>query len=473
MCLMEEQPLLYENGGEDSSGNNEDDDSCGRAPSSTIDENGGVHKVHFTAAGSGLGSEGLENKRLKRLMGVAYMFAMGMCGVVLVALGASLQELAENTGRESTHIGSVFMVRGGGAIIGAICSASLYHSHPGNKIMAYFLLIMGLLLIWLPFQRSSTLLHINFGVLGLCTAVVDTGCQIMTRRVHGQTAGPWLGANTVAFGLSGAFEPLISYLTANIVIHFAITAGLSVFIAIFLLFLPNPETCKGYIKKTKNVTLWRDNNRRRAAQRGRYCAMMAAFASYYHMEFAIGFIVFWVIGGKVGVTAYLTQYVDDTQVLPEPDASLLLTVLWLSISLGRLVGIQMQRKMTLGKLYAQSVLLYAFGAIAFMFVAIFPHSRIALWMGVSLYGASNGPLVGYSYDLNNRLTLPSETGMSIVMIGLTCGASFVPFFISTIWRRTGMPLTLSIAAILSHVMPLPALLACRKWQRQSAKRATE
>ncbi len=471
---MEEQPLLYEHEGEDSRGNNEGDDSFGRAPSSTIDENGGVHKVHFTAAGSGLGPEGLENKRLKRLFGVAYMLAMGMCGVVLVALGASLQELAAITGRESTHIGSVFMVRGGGAIIGAICSASLYHSHPGNRLMTFFLLIMAFLLVWLPFQRSTVLMHINFGALGLCTAVVDTGCQIMTRRVHGQTAGPWLGANTVFFGLSGAFEPLISFLTSNLIIQFAIIAGLSVFIAIFLLFLPNPEMCKGYIKKTKNNTTWRDNIRRRASnQPGGCCAMITAFASYYNMEFGLGFIVFWVIGGKVGVTAYLTQYVDDTHVLPESDASLLLTVLWLSISLGRLVGIQMQRKMTLGKLYAQSVFLYASGAVAFMFIAIFPHSRVVLWMGVSLDGMSNGPLVGYSYDLNNRLTLPSETGMSIVMFGLNCGASFVPFFISSIWRRTGMPLTLSIAAILSHVMPLPALIACRNWQRQSAKRATE
>ncbi len=471
---MEEQPLLYEHEGEDSGGNNEGDDLSGIAPTSTIDENGKIHKVHFTAAGSGLGPEGLENKRLKRLMGVAYMLAMGMCGVVLVALGASLQELAAITGRVSTHIGSVFMVRGGGAILGAIFSAALYRVHSGNKIMAYFMLFMGLLLIWLPFQRSSVLMHINFGLLGLCTAVVDTGCQIMTRRVHGQTAGPWLGANTVFFGLSGAFEPFISFLTSNIIIQFAIVAGLSFFIALFLFFLPNPETCIGYIKQNKNVTQWRDNNRRKASNRIQaYFVMITAFAGYYNMEFGISFIVFWVIGGKVGVTAYLTQYVDDTHVLPEPDASLLLTVLWLSISLGRLVGIQMQRNMTLGKLYAQSVLLYITGAIAFMFIAIFPHSRVILWVGVSLYGMSNGPLVGYSYDLNNRLTLPSETGMSIVMIGLNCGASFVPFFISSIWRRTDMPLTLSIAAILSHVMPLPALIACRKWQRQSAKRATE
>ncbi len=471
---MEEQPLLYEDEREDSGGNNESDDLSGIAPSCTIDENGKIHKVHFTAAGSGLGPEGLENKRLKRLMGVAYMLAMGMCGVVLVALGASLQELAAITGRESTHIGSVFVVRGGGAILGAICSASFYRNHPGNKIMAYLMFFMGLLLIWLPFQRSSVLMHVNFGLLGMCTAVVDTGCQIMMRRVHGQTAGPWLGANTVFFGLSGAFEPLISFLTRNIIIQFTIAAGLSFFIALFLFLLPNPETCRGYIKQKKSDSEWRDNKCRKASNQIQAClAMITAFVGHYNMEFGISFIVFWIIGGKVGITAYLTQYVDDTHILPEADASLLLTVLWLSISLGRLIGIQLQCNMTLGKLYAQSVLLYITGAIAFTFIAIFPDSRVVLWSGVALYGMSNGPLVGYSYDLNNRLTLPSETGMSIVMIGLNSGASFIPYFISTIWRQTDMPLTLSIAAILSHVMPLPALIACRKWQRQSAKRATE
>ena len=41
----------------------------------------------------------------------------------------------------------------------------------------------------------------------------------------------------------------------------------------------------------------------------------------------------------------------------------------------------------------------------------------ATWVGIALYGFGNGPCVGYIYDLNNRITIPSELGMAIVMSG--------------------------------------------------------
>jgi hypothetical protein len=47
-------------------------------------------------------------------------------------------------------------------------------------------------------------LHVLFAGLGFGTSVTDTGCQIMTRKAHGKHAGPWLGSNTVTFGIAGA-----------------------------------------------------------------------------------------------------------------------------------------------------------------------------------------------------------------------------------------------------------------------------
>jgi hypothetical protein len=57
----------------------------------------------------------------------------------------------------------------------------------------------------------------------------------------------------------------------------------------------------------------------------------------------------------------------------------------------------------------------------------FPDSGECLWIGVAFYGLFNGPCVGYCYDLNNRITYPTEKSMSIVMFGLNFGASLVPY----------------------------------------------
>ena len=65
--------------------------------------------------------------------------------------------------------------------------------------------------------------------------------------------------------------------------------------------------------------------------------------------------------------------------------------------------------------------------------------------------------MGYCYDLVNRLTIPSEKGMSIVMFGLNFGASLVPYIMSVIWDAGAGPDTLTVTIFLSMLFPLPLL----------------
>ena len=41
------------------------------------------------------------------LLGIAYMMAMGVCGIVLVAIGSNLKQLAANCHTTTTHLGTV------------------------------------------------------------------------------------------------------------------------------------------------------------------------------------------------------------------------------------------------------------------------------------------------------------------------------------------------------------------------------
>ncbi|KAG5189814.1 major facilitator superfamily domain-containing protein [Tribonema minus] len=374
-------------------------------------------------------AEGIKNRSVRRSLGAAYMLSMGMCGVVLVALGSTLQELAEHCGTVSTDVGSVFIARGVGAVLGAVGSAQLYRKFNGNAVITCALAALCGALLWLPFVTDVALLHVVFLCLGLSTAITDTGCQIMTRRVHGPSAGPWLGANTVAFGLSGALVPLVSYLpTHSLIAQYA----------------------------------------------------LLGFVHEYRIELLVAFMVFWLIGGKVGATAYLTQYVEDTGVIAPACASLLIVVLWAAITLGRCVGIHLQRDATPRALYAQTTLLCVAGAAAAALPLLFPSSAAVLWIAVALWGLFNGPSIGYCYDLNNRATAPSEVGMSVVMFGLNSGASLVPYALAAAWRGAAAAAggaaaagarALFAFALVSHALPLPALLAVRALHRRKGYQA--
>lgn len=165
---------------------------------------------------------------------------------------------------------------------------------------------------------------------------------------------------------------------------------------------------------------------------------------------------------QVGATAYLEDYVEDTGVISTGHEELLIVVLWTAITVGRLAGLQDQRHLTLPKLYRHATVLFLCGGLAAAFILMFQSSAFVLWAGVGAYGLYNGPTVGYCYDLNNRVTFPSEMGMSVVMFGLNFGASIVPYVISWVWEATDWPQSLIVIIVLSHLIPYPLMLNAKR-----------
>lgn len=139
------------------------------------------------------------------------------------------------------QIGAVFLTRGIGAGLGNIVSPKLYRLARGKITVSVTLFLLAGNLLLVPLADNSGALHVMFLALGFLTAIVDAGCQLMTRRLHGSAAGPWLGANTVSFGLGGAFSPLIGWLTGSLVVEYAILATVTFLIGCFLVVLPSPD----------------------------------------------------------------------------------------------------------------------------------------------------------------------------------------------------------------------------------------
>jgi predicted MFS family arabinose efflux permease len=376
----------------------------------------------------------------KWTMGVTYMLAMGVCGTVLVAIGSTLEDFAENCGTESTDIATVFIARGIGAILGAIASAKLYMWYQGNFVMSFSLGSIALLLLCLPFNTSVIGLHILFFFLGICTAVTDTGCQIMTRKIHGKLAGPWLGGNTVAFGISGSIVPLIEIFTSSLAVEYSILSVIVVGVTGMLVFGPNPEQHG----KLQGMPPPKGKNGSKEAP-------------HYRAEMVISLMVFCFIGGKVCTTAYLKTYAIDMGLMSDDAASYLILVLWIAITIGRLAGVQDQRFLTNETLPSHLTLLTIGGFLSMLLILWFPNSVNCLWIGVAFYGLFNGPCVGFCYDWNNRITYPTEKSMSIVMFGLNFGASLVPYITALIWNNGGGPITLIVVTFLSMFIPLPLL----------------
>ncbi len=375
-------------------------------------------------------------------LGIGYMLSMAVCGVILVAIGSGLSDLAENCGSTSTAVATVFIARGCGAILGALTSAKLYMWFRGNWVIVVALLFIALNVFLLPFNTSVVGLHVLFFLLGLGTAVTDTGCQIMTRKVHGRAAGPWLGANTVTFGIAGALVPLIDIITTNMYAQYTTLTIIILGVAIYMCFGPDPE------KNGRIVG---------GPPKGKPGADHGA-PPHYRVEMVIGLMVFCFIGGKVTMTSYLETYVDEKDMMSDTAAEWLIMVLWTAITIGRLAGVYDQRFLTNRTLPIHLTLFCIGGAMSMMLILWFPDNVDCLWIGIAFYGLFNGPCVGFCYDWNNRITYPTEASMSIVMFGLNFGASLVPYITAAVWDELGGgPITLMVMTFLSMSLPLPLL----------------
>lgn len=469
---------------------------------------------HFEAEESLVNIDGVSH-----LLSVGYVGAMGVCGLVLVSLASNLNAISNNMGFESTSFGSVFIARGIGSTLGSVVASSLFSRFDGNWILSTTLISIQMLLLGVPFVGNAHLLVAIFLVFGLATSITDTGVQIQTRKLHGSRAGFWLGCNTVSFGCAGALVPLFLIVSDSILythILLSIFVGLVALViyvggkggtgekifdremksltetsilrlepfntsqlvlqenhGLFYYVVPQSPPPQSSLMAASSRT-WIISNQSLSesidVKHDKKATFSAAYeAPHYRVEVLIAFAVFFCIGGSVALTAYLDEFLDVTKIIGGRHKSQILFALWMFITFGRILGVLVQRTLKNSNLLVRYIaLLLAFGSISLSIILIFPHNYLAFIIGVCGYGLSHGPCIGFIYDLNNRLTFPTEKSTSIVMFGLNLGTSIFPFFTSYLWKQFGSKMLVALVlASTSFPLPLIYIAYANKYQKST------
>lgn len=156
------------------------------------------------------------------------------------------------------QIGPVFITRSFGCALGALASTYLYGRMRKNTVIYVSMQALMAVLVYLPFTASKWSLHAALLAAGLFTAIVDTGCQIMTQRLYGATAGSYLGANLLAYSVSGACVPVLAYITDSLVKQYAILAAMTGVIGVIIFLPPAPETVPGMMEVRERASIVTD-----------------------------------------------------------------------------------------------------------------------------------------------------------------------------------------------------------------------
>lgn len=451
--------------------------------------------------------------------GILYANAMGLCGIVLVALGSTLSTIAGRCGTTATDVGTVFLARGAGAVVGGLVSMELFSASAPlarqRRVVVAAQIFLAAILGLLPGCKSVAVLHVLWGATGLGTATLDTGVQIATRDAHGVDAPPWHVYNTVAFAVAGAIVPLTLLATHKLIYLYGLVASLALLNAAATWSaprLPGEKDSKGTPNSVSASSLPEYAPRihqdtsdappralarvpsaqllsrtcgppasRPFRRRGIYARNSRSLASaastplaredltvrqeWGAPEVLFGTVCFWLLGGKVDATSYVTSYIIESGIVPVADAPYAVLTLWLSLIAGRLVGLKGQmvlidmRSATGAKRVARHLALWlCLGTLGVLFIVTSHDSRINFWFGLAVYGFGNGPSIGYCYDLVNRISNSTVEGLVVIMMGLNLGSSIVPYTTALVWDWGG-PGTLIWAMLICITVPLPLLYA--------------
>lgn len=146
---------------------------------------------------------------------------------------------------------------------------------------------------------------------------------------------------------------------------------------------------------------------------------------------------------------------------------------WVSSGVGIVAGLFDQRNCSLPSLYRHSTVAFLTAGVVGSVILVFSDSVVVLWVFIGLFGLACGPMMGYAFELNNRISVPSATGMSIVTFGLSFGSVAVPYATSFVLDYTGSAAVFIVINVLSRLVPYPLMLNAKRITESRTRRGRE
>mmetsp|Transcript_35525 Transcript_35525/g.47975 ORF Transcript_35525/g.47975 Transcript_35525/m.47975 type:complete len:216 (-) Transcript_35525:217-864(-) len=174
----------------------------------------------------------------------------------------------------------------------------------------------------------------------------------------------------------------------------------------------------------------------------------------HFFEFIFGMALFCVFGAKIAASAYLYAYMIKVSNNGDSVDELVLMI-WTTCTLSRIIGVIDQSLIpfsNVSTVLRRSVISMILASYLIGLVILDPLNKNVFWYCIIGYFLMSGPTLGYTYDANHRITIPTPKGTAIIKFGFQMGSSFVPFITSELWKTCG-PLALRIVLLTCAIIP--------------------
>jgi predicted MFS family arabinose efflux permease len=403
-----------------------------------------------------------------------------ICGLVLAALGASVEDIAHDVGYAATDIAAIYVSRGFGSIIGSFLSGPLFSNFNAVKSLTIVYIFTIATIVFLPFISSLFLLHVAYFSFGAITSVIGSGSMVLIRKVHQDKAGPWIGAIGVALSGSGVLVTIVQIFVHSIRNQFFTYASLVCLGVVWLQSLPficedihpSKNSHGGFVYdafSTVDKSSYQSPGPSRLEGVASPCISECSndegsdpspnylTPPHYWPDALISLMVMSIVGGGAAFSIFLEHYVDSTSIFNEQYKATLLLVFFFSGTIANILGIFVQIDITDEHLVRLTYTALLVGSVGAVFPLIWPHSLAALCLCVSLFGFTNAIVVGFCFNIANRLVYPSALSTAIIMTGSSVGVAIIPYLTTVLWKLLDSPLVVMAVALFSMAIPISLL----------------
>ncbi|CAG2164876.1 unnamed protein product [Oppiella nova] len=148
-----------------------------------------------------------KNRFLKTII---LFFSFVVLGATIAVIGPTLLDLRQAVNADSLQISVIFPIGSVGYLLGSIAGGVVYEHFDSQLSIAFFVLIMTVCNVVIPWNRSIISLSATQFVMGLGGGGLDTAGNVWLLHMWGKKSAPFMQALHFTFGLGAFIAPLIA-----------------------------------------------------------------------------------------------------------------------------------------------------------------------------------------------------------------------------------------------------------------------
>lgn len=336
----------------------------------------------------------------------------GIFGLAMVLCGYTIEDMATDVGTTSNGIESIFLTRFLGNCTGLLVRTVFATQLQSMYALDVSQVIMLISMACMPYTTTKWGLYLLFYIYGFCYGIFQISSVNLIRALQGPRAAVWMAYYLCAFCTCGVILAIIQLSGISFREEFILVDVIIATTIVLLTFAVDPYQDPELAVDMKTEQKQED-------------------IPHYYVDICCACMLALNIGVQETLVFYVESFIDDEGVDCNRTVAYLIYVV--SLAVGYFTWIGVQHIVTNDNIIVCSYIAFAIQLVPLSIICVNPTNAVSLQLNLAAFGFISPPAVNLAFDLCYRYTYRSTLSSSFMLLGLSSGASLLPYITLLVW----------------------------------------